>query len=230
MQEDQKYEPIQEETGPENPLALSDSLPEEPRRRSRWKLPGLFLLLAWIACLLLAFVAFTPLVGSSSDGIPVTGGSLVNVPSAATLTPLPPEQQPKLMPGETYKFVAEQRLSTCSSSFQSLFVLERLVAHQPNLMQDPTWSSDASRAMKAFRQDCEQLGHLPAAPAEFAKVDGLLKQAAGEVRPAADGFSIVLQSHELNQLTLSINHLQKFVEYIHQVENMLQNMQDIRQL
>jgi hypothetical protein len=142
----------------------------------------------------------------------------------------PQAQPPTARPGTSYRTLATDALDTCSSAFHDFFVLEELVAHRPGVINDSQFRDDSTQAMQAFREDCAKLAALPEAPAAFREIGALLKHAAGEVAPAADSFTQMLDQSDANLLSDSVEHMLKFVDYTHQAESLLSQMEEMKNI
>lgn len=204
-------------------------LPEPARkRRPIGRRYWLFVipLLGWFACLGLAVYLLWPLVGNARQAdIPVTGGDPGRAPARETPAPA---QNPA--DGPTYLSAVKQRLDACSSSFHDYFLLEQLAVNRPEVLHDSSWRSDISDAMDAFRQDCQPLGTLPAAPRAYADVDHWLKLAAGEIGPTTDGLATAINKDQDAPLHSSVEHMLKFVDYLHNAENALNGLNDRKEI
>jgi hypothetical protein len=197
----------------------SDPQPRKKRHRQWWLLA--LPLLAWLACLGLVVNIVTPLVWNRQTlQIPVTGGD----PTLAA------PQEKKTVTGAVYMGLARQRLASCTGSFHDYFILEQLVIDQPAVFTDDAWRTDVTDAMEAFRDDCQRLGSLPSAPTAFAEVDHWLKLAAGEVGPSTDSLTRAIDKEQAEQFRVSIQHLLKFVDYIHQAEGAMDGLQQRKEI
>ncbi len=92
------------------------------------------------------------------------------------------------------------------------------------------WRSDATDAMHAFRDDCQALGSLPAAPASLGEIEHWLKLAAAEVGPASDSFTAALQNNKEDQFRASVSHMVKFVDDIHNAEGALDGLKERKEI
>ncbi len=197
------------------------------RKRRRWPVwLFVFPLAAWLACMGLMVYALIPMIYQArAVSIPVTGGDPSRTPVTKAVPASPtakaaqvgstatPQRQP---PSEQqYVDAAKQSLDTCTGSFQQYFLLQQMAIDNPDVFSDDTWRSEATAAMNSFHDDCQALGKLPDAPPAYADVDHWLKLAAGEVDPATTSFSAALQNNAADQFQLSIRHMLKFVDDIH---------------
>ncbi len=126
--------------------------------------------------------------------------------------------------------LAQQSLETCTSSFHDYFVLEQLAVNQPDVFTDDTWRSDVTDAMQAFREDCQKLGTLPTAPSAYAEIDHWLKLAAGEVGPSTDSLANAINHDQVDQFQASVEHLLKFVDYIHNAEGAMEGINQRKEI
>ncbi len=216
---------------------MRDPNSQPPRRRKRRLWLFVLPLLGWMACLGLLLSMLAPLMTANRAfrNIPVTGkdptGPLA-IPTQ-TQTSQPQAAQPKTTPqkngpvsGFEYMNQANKRLDACTSSFHDYFVLEQLVVDQPDMFTDSTWRSDVTNAMTSFRADCQQLGTLPSAPTDYAEIDRWLKQAAGEVGQSTDNLASAIDKERPDQFQVSVEHLLKFVEYIHKAEGAINGIKN----
>jgi hypothetical protein len=202
--------------------------PPTRRKRAVW----LFVLplLAWGACCLglMIFLVAPLFLDRQRAEIPVTGGDPANAPVILTPTATPAGQKP--VSGQEYMDQATQRLDTCTSSFHDYYILERLVVDKPAVFADAAWRSDVTTAMQSFRTDCQPLGSLPAAPAAYTEIDHWLKLAAGEVGSSADNLAKAIDQDQVSQIQASIDHLLKFVKYIHNAEGAMDGIKQRKEI
>src|SRR5512133_2600673 len=200
----------------------------------------LSLLFNCLVCLGVGFVALhvmTPQAFLSAPvELPVTGGDPPLDPTTAPddPTPSPPPDKdfggPSLPLTQTYREAAVDRLSICMSAFHDFFLMEELAAQQPEILKNDAWTKDVTRAMNAFRSDCEPLGSLPDAPAGYAEMDRWLKLAAGEVTQAADSFAAAMQNQPSADLGGVAKHLMRFVHYAQNAEDILSSLEERREI
>jgi hypothetical protein len=221
-------------------------------RRQRWGriflLAG-FPLAALLACLGLVSLALAPIGDSlakrmlNRPQIPVTGpggvpgkGDTTPFPES-TLIPVTPEASQETKPtGEpgTYLEDAERRMLVCYSSFQLFFNLEQMVVDEPGLFQNEQWRSRSTDAADRFNSDCGALNDLPAAPTSYQELDHWLRLSAGEASATRSSFLQVLDASAAGLFSLrdmgdTTDHLKNFIEYTHNAENSLQQVEDLIQ-
>lgn len=222
-----------EPDAPPERITLELPLPSElihstaPRRRHRrsW----LFLALVLLVCLAYLGVSLymnNPSVGGSRfiRYLPVTGGDGTGQ-RRTQLAPLLPA-----VPGKIYRLEAEHRLELCSSSFSSVFDLERMATRRPDMLESPRWIKQTQQAMQDFQQDCGELGSMPTAPSAYAEVDHWLKMAASEVEPVSERLGKVLDKHDPLDLLGAMDHMTRFITYTHNARSALDGMQDRKEI
>ena len=203
----------------------------EPGRDRRGFIRALLLWLPLMACAGCLFVSYMLLPPMTADGIPVTGSRdplIPPTPTAGAPSAQPPA--PPAPPGFSYRDEALLRLDACNASFHDFFVVEQIAIHQPEVAAGSAWRAEAERAVQSFRDNCEPLGSLPAAPAAYTQVDTWLKLAAGEVAPAVEGFSVMLDAddprrQDRERMSRTVDHLIKFLEYTTNAEDLIDRLQ-----
>jgi hypothetical protein len=213
-----------------NAAELQPGTSERPRRAGRRKYwLFVFPLLAWAACLGLAAYAILPLLPAfERKQIPVTGGD--PAPKATSPSRAPTQAQKDAPPQYAFIHEAATQLDTCSESFRSYFILQQLAFENEKIFQNEAWRKDVTSAMVLFHDDCQSLGSLPEAPPAYADIEHWLKKAADEVEPATTSFTAALEKEQVGQFQISIQHMIRFVDYIHNAENLMKGMQERKEI
>lgn len=218
----------------ENPGAL------EAQQRAALRRRYLRALLIWVplaACAACLVVALVALPSMDNPLLPVTGGRapVHDIPVAPTLTPGPtrqPEPAPVVPPNTifSYKEEALSRLADCSSAFHDFFLIEQLALHQPEMIQEENWRSQASTAMQFFEHDCAPLGEMQDVPTAYGEVDRWLKLAAGEVDSASGVFHDMLDAQDMRQIGVITDHMLRFIEFTHNAESIIDRLERRKQI
>jgi hypothetical protein len=212
--------PLPEDTNAAEPHAGMIERPRRNRIGKHWLF--IFPLLVWIACLGLAAYSILPLIPKiEREPIPITGGDPTQAPAEPDPSPAPTQPQRNLAPGNAFIHVAARQLETCSGSFRDYFILQQLAIENNKIFQNEAWRADVTSAMQLFHDDCQSLGTLPEAPPAYTEIEHWLKKAADEVEPATTSFTAAMEKEEAGQFQISIKHMIRFVDYIHNAENLM---------
>lgn len=183
----------------------------------------LYPLVACVMCTVLTLaLARPPSAGTDPAVIPNTGG-------ADPVTPTPGSPR-ALSPGYTYPEAAHTQLATCLSAFHHFVILEETGAHQSGATDSQVWRDQMSRAAQSYRAACQPLGNLPAAPPAYSELEHWLKLAAAEVGPMTDDFQTALDQNHMDAYQAALDHLDKFVEYAKNAEDILSALDQQRNL
>lgn len=203
--------------------AETSARPGTPQRARRiWML--LLPLLGGLMCMGITAALLVRPARRPALSVPVTGD--------ATATPRPRRAAASASPAnaDEYRSAVKDYLSNCEAAFHDFMLMEEMVVHQPDLLGNTTWRADISTAIQSFRSDCSSLSGLPTAPPAYGEVDHWLELAAGEVTPAADSFSSLLDSQNRPDMHAAVDHLLRFAEYAHNAEAVLNNMSERREI